>query len=151
MVPFRAVRRSVRASVTTALLVATALAPAACGDDPASPGIDAVAGSYAATEFTVTEAGATTDLLATGASLQLDLAVDRSVTGRLFVPDADEGGGDLDAQLTGTWTLDGSTVRFTQPEDTFVRDTPFTFADGELRADRTFGTARVRVTLRRTP
>jgi len=122
---------------------------AACGSDPIAPAASEVAGSYAATTFTVTEGGRTTDLLAQGASLQLVLAPDRTVTGRLFVPQGDESGADLDASMAGTWTVSGTTVRFGQPGDTFIRDVPFTVAAGELRGDATFGDARVRVTLER--
>lgn len=142
--------RRARRLRSLALLAALA-APLACGGDPVEPSLAAVAGAYTATAFTVTERGATTDLLAGGASLQLALAADRSVTGRLLIPDGDEGGGDLDAPMTGTWTLSGSVVRFEQSADTFVRDMPFTVSAAGLSGDATFGDARVRVTLQRTP
>jgi hypothetical protein len=59
----------------------------------------------------------------------------------------DEDGGDFDADLAGTWTLKGDTIRFAHPADTFVRDMPFAVHDTELRGDRTFSGVRVRVTL----
>ncbi len=142
--------RRARRLRSLALLAALA-APLACGSDPVEPALAEVAGAYTATAFTVVEGGTTTDLLAQGASLQLALAADRGVTGRLLIPEGNEGGGDLDASMAGTWTLEGSVVRFQQTADTFVRDMPFTVTDAGLSGDATFGDARVRVTLQRTP
>ena len=119
----------------------------ACGDDGFSPSIENVAGDYTATSFTTTSGGVTTDLLDDGASLTLTLASNGATTGHLFVPGAGEGGGDLDADLTGTWTLTGSTVAFAQIADTFVRDMPFTAAENRLQGEATFAGTLVRVTL----
>jgi hypothetical protein len=109
----------------------------------------AAGGEFGAFSFTTLANGETTDWLAIGAELTLDLRADGTVTGRLFVPEADEDGGDLDEGMNGTWTLDGNTVRFQQTADTFVRDLAFDWTDGVLTGERTFDDHRVRVVLLR--
>jgi hypothetical protein len=111
-----------------------------CGDDGFSPTLDSVAGAYQATVFTFDGGSGPTDLLAAGASVTITLAPDGTTSGRMFVPGVGAGGGDLDADLAGTWTLSGTTVTFAQGADTFMRDVPFTVELGRLRAQGTFGT-----------
>ncbi len=145
--------RTLRSPVPVTL--ATVLLLIACGDDPTEPRLtmDLVAGDYVAEDefgamtFTTTEDGQTVDWLAGGASLTIQLARDGSTEGRLFVPGADEDGSDFDADLAGTWTLVGDTVRFSHAADTFVRDMPFAVQDGRLEGDRVFGDTRIRVVL----
>ena len=139
-------------------ILSAALALGACGDSPSGPDSQDLrarqaAGSarfdrgYGATVFTITQDGQTTDFLALGATLQLDLHRDGTTTGRLLVPGGDEDGGDFDASMAGTWTIDGGTVSFQQDADTFVRDMPFTVHGNRLIGDATFGDVRVQVTL----
>ena len=99
-----------------------------CGGDSFSPTVELVAGAYQATTFTFDGGAGPTDLLATGAS----------VTITLFVPGVGAGGGDLDADLAGMWTLSGVTVTFDQAADTFMRDVPFIAEPNRLRARGTF-------------
>jgi hypothetical protein len=120
----------------------------ACSDSTA-PTLDDVAGSYTAEQFTTEEGGVVTDQLAGGASLNLVLASDGSTTGRLFVPGGDEGGGDFDADLVGTWSLDGATVTLDHEADTFLRDMPFTFSSGRLSGEATFSGVTIVVVLRK--
>ena len=96
------------------------------GDGATGPPAESIAGSYAATNFKVTDSGTTIDVLAQGGSLSITLTSQNATTGRLFVPGGGEGGVDLDADLVGTWTLSAGTVRFTQAADTFLRDIAFT-------------------------
>ena len=119
----------------------------ACDGDPFAPTVSNVTGSYTATTFTTTSGGVTTDHLADGASFTITLRADGTTTGRLFIPGGDEGGGDLDADMAGTWTLTGSTVEFTQTADTFVRDMPFTASRNRLGGIATFSGTTIRVTL----
>lgn len=63
------------------------------------------------------------------------------------MPGALDGGGDFDADLAGSLTLNGDTVTFDQAADTFLRDMPFEYRDGRLVGDATFGDDRIRVTL----
>jgi len=137
---------SVRSHAAT---LAFALAVAACGgSDSFSPTPDTVAGSYTATAFTVTSSGgSSTNLLALGATVSVTLLPDGTTMGRLFVPGGAESGGDLDADLAGTWSLAGSTVTFSQTADTFLRDVAFTAGPGRLTGEGTFSGETVRLVL----
>jgi hypothetical protein len=72
----------------------------------------------------------------------------------LFVPGGGEDGGDLDADLSGTFSFNDTTdqVTFDQSADTFVRDMTFTAVragDGvQLEGEETFGETTARVVLR---
>jgi len=57
---------------------------------------------------------------------------------------------DLDEDLTGTWTLDGRLVRFSQGADTFIRDAVFTAGPNTLSSQGTFGDTSLRLVLTRT-
>ncbi len=106
----------------------------ACGGDSFSPTEETVAGSYSAATFTATSGAVT-------------LAADGTTTGRLLVPGSGEVGEDLDENLTGTWTLDGSTVTFSQTADTFIRDAPFTAGRDRLTGEGTFDGQTIRLIL----
>jgi hypothetical protein len=110
--------------------------------------VASVAGSYNATAFTTTSAGTTTNQLARGSTLTLVLSAQGAVAGTLFIPD-DGVNGTVNAKMTGTWTLNGSTVTFTQSADTFVRNMTFTSGNGTLVGDQTFSGTRIQVTLTR--
>jgi hypothetical protein len=120
---------------------------AACGDDNFSPTVENVAGSYTASTFTYQTDAGTTDLLALGAVVSIELADDGTTTGEIFVEDGGEGGGDLDEDLTGTWTLAGSTVTFDQGADTFIRDLEFTADEDRLTGEDTFDDVTIRLVL----
>jgi hypothetical protein len=119
---------------------------AGCSD---SVSVETVAGSYLATTFTVSEGGAVEDLLSEGAILSITLAEGGATSGRLMVLGADEDGEDFDVNLTGTWSLDDSEVNFDIDADTFLDDMTFSFRDGRLTGERTFGSETVRVVLSR--
>jgi len=139
--------KRIRWFLGTSVLFA-ALVAAACGEaDPGAPTVRQVAGSYVAVVFTATSGGQTLDMLALGASLEITLSADGRTAGRLFVPGGDEDGSDFEADLEGTWTLEGDTVRFSHDADTFVRDMPFHVRGGRLEGDRTFGDDRIQVVL----
>jgi hypothetical protein len=115
-----------------------------------------VAGSYKAADtygafsFTTTEGGQTTDWLEKGAFVLLELNADGTTAGRLFVPEADEDGSDLDEDLAGTWTISAGRVLLSHSADTFLRDMSFAFRAGTMEGDESFGGVRVRLTLART-
>jgi hypothetical protein len=139
---------------TTTLLFLAALAAtaavAACGDDPVyPPTMRDIAGTYTATVFDITTATGTTDLLAGGASITLVLDLNGTTGGRLFVPGGNEDGSDLDADLTGTWSVTSWEVTLAQSADTFLRDVTFTWDDGTLSGSESFGGASFDVVLRR--
>jgi hypothetical protein len=103
--------------------------------------VEAVTGTYTATQLTTTEGGTSTNQLAAGASITLTLNANGTTSGRFIVP------GELDADLTGTWTLSGTTVSLSHSADTFLTDTDFQVQGNRLVGDETFGSTRVQVTL----
>ena len=139
-----------RSSTTRIIALALTLAVAACGDDNFRPTVENVAGSYTASTFTYETSDGTTDLLAAGAVVSIDLAEDGTTTGEIFVAAGGEGGGDLDQELTGTWTLAGSTVTFDQDADTFIRDLEFTADEDLLIGEDTFDDVTIRLVLSKT-
>lgn len=130
----------------TAAVSCVAAVCAACSD-PAT--VESPAGSYVATSFTVREGSTTEDMLSAGASIDVTLTAARTTSGRLFVPDGSEQGRDLDADLTGSWSLDSCQVTLAHAADTFLRDMPFTVDSHGLVGEATFGGARLRVVLER--
>ncbi len=137
-----------RSSTLRSASLALTIALAACGDD-FSPTVENVAGSYSASTFTYRTDAGTTDLLAAGAVVSIDLAEDGTTTGEIFVEDGGEGGGDLEADLAGTWTLSGSTVTFDQAADTFIRDLEFTAGEDVLDGEDTFDDVTIQLVLSR--
>jgi hypothetical protein len=109
--------------------------------------MESVAGAYTASTFTVLEGGTTTDVLAGGGSITLTLAAAGSTTGRVFVPGGGENGGDFDEDLSGTWTLQDSTVTLDHTADTFLRDMTFTVRGRQLSGQETFGGVTISVVL----
>jgi len=131
--------------------LALAVLVSSCSDGNSfSPTVTNVAGSYTALSFTVSSTAGTVDLLGLGATVEVTLAPNGTTTGRLFVPGAGDNGGDLDADLTGTWTLAGNTVTFSQTGDTFIRDVPFTASQNRLTGEGTFEGQTVRLVLTKT-
>jgi hypothetical protein len=120
---------------------------AGCGEDPFTPSVASVAGTYVATTFTVTAGGQTTDMLAPGSTVTIELSESGTTSGRLFVPGGAEGGADFEADLTGTWSLSGGTVTFTHSADTFIRDVVFTAEPHRLRTVGTFSGVTITLVL----
>lgn len=75
------------------------------------------------------------DVLAAGGSLTIDVSAGHSTSGSLSVPGSITGGAAFNASMTGTATVSGSTVKFNQSADTFVRDLTFTVAPNTLTAN----------------
>ena len=142
--------RALSARRSTGFALAAVLVLAACDDDATGPSMEEVAGTYVATSLTATLPGSSpVDVLALDAELTLELDADGTAAGHLFAPGMGDGGGDLDADLAGTWTLNGNTVTLSSSADTFVRDMPLTVSGETLVGDRTFDGVRIRVTLTR--
>lgn len=97
--------------------------------------------------FTVTENGATTDMLERGAFIGLILrALPGGVgttDGRLLIP------GEIDVRLPGTWTLDDGVVRLSHEADTFLRDMELQVIDDRLEGEWVSDGVSVRVVLER--
>ena len=142
--------RTVRAWLAAWSLAAVALAGCGGDDDPFSPTVANVAGTYNATLFTATNSTGTLNLLSLGATVHVVLNPDGTTTGHLFVPDIGQEDGELDADLTGTWTLTGSTVTFSQTADTFIRDVEFTASQNSLESEGTFDGTTLHLALAKT-
>lgn len=122
---------------------------AGCGSDSVTdPAVTALAGTYVVTEFTTTENEVITNQLDLGANATLVLMADGATSGHVFVP-ADGEDGPLDADLSGTWRLDGSTVTLSHGADTFLRDMPLTVVGNTLVGDQTILDTRVQITFTR--
>ena len=112
---------------------------------------DPLVGTYLATTFLVTPSGqGVLNVLALGGTLGLNVANNYVTTGTLIVPASVNGGSTFTASLAGTATRTGSSVRFTQSADTFVRDLTFTLAENRLEAvDQVVGGTRYNIILTR--
>jgi hypothetical protein len=129
---------------------------AACGRSyPTPPGGSGgsgppLAGTYTATKWTTTDASGPTNQLLAGSTMTITLNAIGTTSGHLHVVSSG-GNPPFDADMTGTWTLLGGTVRFAQTADTFVRDMGFgVVANGDksaLEGDQTFSETRVQLTL----
>ncbi|HUF28464.1 MAG TPA: hypothetical protein VMM18_15915 [Gemmatimonadaceae bacterium] len=130
------------------LTLVAAAVTVACGDgDVFAPTPTAVAGFYEATSFTMTSGDVTIDLIAAGASLTLEMLPQGTVSGRLLIPSSAQHPDAVDADMAGTWRLEGSIVRFDQAADTFVRDMAFQATRGRLAGAQVFGSVQVEVIL----
>jgi hypothetical protein len=129
-------------------ILALAVSGIACSDDDSfSPTVENVAGSYTATTFTLSTVVGEINLLAGGATVTLNLNTDGTTTGRLFVPDGNDDGSDLDADLAGTWSLTDTTVTFEQSADTFIPDVNFIASANRLTGEGTFSGGTLRLVL----
>ena len=138
--------------VLASVLLVSVMLIGACGDPGgvAETAAVLVSGEYRAEGtlgafrlMTVGPDGEETDWLARGASVELRLTADGGTRGRLYVPGADEDGGNLDSDLAGTFSVRDGVVTFDHEADTFIRDMPFAWTDGRLRGDEVFGETRV--------
>jgi hypothetical protein len=85
----------------------------------------------------------------------MNLAANGATSGHLHMA-ASAGNPVFDADMTGTWTMNGNVVDFTQTADTFVRDMVFTLQlvatnTWDLVGDQAFSGTRIQLTLRHTP
>jgi hypothetical protein len=122
------------------------VALAACGDDDDggfNPTVDDVAGSYSATEFTLNDI----DLLALEATVTATLDADGTTSGQLLVPGGGVGGGDLDEDLEGTWSLSGTTVTFSPSNSTVLTDVDFAVEPNTLTGEGIYMGAVLRLVL----
>ncbi len=123
-----------------------------CGDDgPTDPTVNSVAGSYVATTFSVHQGtGPAVNLLSRGASIDVTLTAAGNVSGQMIIPDTPEFGPGFTTDISGTFTVTGSILRFTQIADTFIRDFLWTIDGDTLTASGDAGSGTTaEVTLRR--
>jgi hypothetical protein len=162
---------SITRSVTLPVALVVALTTGCEQDptelEPGAPSMADVAGQYtaegdfAAVSFFTDDGDLIVDWLAEGARLDITLLENGTTTGELYIPVPDDlpaedyfepedvAQGFYLADLQGTWTLQGQTVRFDHPADTFIRDMDFLYNDGTLTGDRTWS-FRIQVVLSRS-
>lgn len=109
--------------------------------DPFAPTVDKMAGTYIAHQMVTVDTAGFVNWLDAGGSLTLTLSADGSLSGRLFLPGGAAGGGDLEADMAGSWLLIGHTIQFGQVADTFVRDMDFIADQDRISGDQYFGTS----------
>src|SRR5215207_4574461 len=98
-----------------------------CGDDDSfNPTVDTTAGTYELTTLKETQNGITLDHLALGVTAELILVADGNATGHLFAPHGAPDGSDLDTDLTGTWSLSGTTVTLSLDQEILFEDITLT-------------------------
>ncbi len=129
-----------------------ALAPAACNSESGPE--NGIAGTWEATELTLTIDGQDADLLGEGGELVLVLTDAGTTTGTFTVPGAyTESGEDETQSLVGTYAYDEDTdrVTFGHDADTFIRDVLWTVDGDEMRGVFTGGDASISATLEWRP
>jgi hypothetical protein len=125
-----------------------------CGGDSTAPP-SVLVGSYNAIEFTTTGSSGQTNQLLAGSTLNISLAANQTTSGHLHIV-ASGSTPAFDADLAGTWAQSGSSVTFSQPTDTFVRNMTFAVVAAsnslwELDGNGTFSGTAVHVALRQQP
>ena len=127
-----------------ALVAAIAL----LGCDSTEPSV--IAGTWTATEFTITESGEQPqDVLAAGGSLTIVVSSNNTTSGSMTIPASLTGGSAVTESMEGTATVNGASVEFSQSADTFVRDLTWTFAGSSLTANQTVSGVTLDITLTR--
>jgi hypothetical protein len=134
------------------LLVPMLVFLGACGDDT-GPTNETVAGTYHATTAVITPTGSQPfDALALGTSVDLVLTPQGTTSGTLVIPAVltEDGVDDDVIDLTGTYTITGSTLTFEGQGDSFIPRVVWTIGDGILTAIDTQPDERTEVTLTRS-
>ncbi len=128
--------------------LAVAVVAAVACSDAFTPTTENVAGDYSLEKLLIiTDTGGTSDWRAAGSTFTISLATNGTTTGHLFIPGGDEGGGDFNRDMAGTWALSGDTVSFDQAADSFVRDYVWSARANRIVTDRTIPGVRVIVVL----
>jgi hypothetical protein len=136
----------------SAVLVILPLLVSGCGDDAPLDSSPVLAGTYTATQFSVTPTGqAAINVLASGGSLVITIAESGATSGSLTIPSSLTGTGQPETvSMSGTAVRSGSTVTFQQTGDSFVRDLEWTLdAVGLRMVNQVAGSAAFTITLTR--
>lgn len=128
-----------------AAAAAVTLGIGGCGADL---GPEDVAGTYQATQWTLSGA-VDADALAEGGAITITLALDGTTRGTLIVPEALSDRGEYGVDLAGTYAVISGRVQFMQQAETFVRNLVWDVEDGRLTADGFFAGTEISVELSR--
>jgi hypothetical protein len=131
------------------MLFAFPIMLSACGSDGTTQ-TNPLAGTYRATLFRVMPTGQPAiDVISNGGSLTILIAADNSTSGALMLP-ANVTGSVVSSSMAGSAVITGTTVRFEQTADTFVRNLIWTVSVNSLQVnDQTAGAASFTITLTR--
>ena len=123
-----------RQTINRLVAAAVIAAVAGCGDSNVEP--EDVVGQYVATTFTIVINGVSTDMLARGASIDVELKSDGTTAGRVVIPVvAGIQTTAVDDDLAGTYAITTTTVRFDQTDPgSYLDNLIFTVDPPELRA-----------------
>ena len=132
------------------LVAATGLSIACADSDPLSPE-QRLAGRYDAITWTIVGLDETTDMLAAGSHLWIELRPDGTTDGEFYTPEgAAPEPAERRVRLAGYWTLGpGDIVTFQMEGDTFVRFVEWEYGAGRLENEFTIGQYTTRTVLRR--
>ncbi len=137
-------------SLSMVIAMAAGTTLAGCdADEILGPDREEVAGTYTATQFSITTGSGSEDLLDLGGSVTLTLDADGTSTGTFASPAI---GGDpaFVADLEGTWDITiGGFIQLEHDDDTVLRDVLFEYDNGELVASEVFTSGVVDIVLRR--
>ena len=135
----------------TCWLLAGMLLLSCGGDDGFNPTPETVAGTYQLTTLKETQNGITLDHLALGVTAELILAAEGTATGHLFAPHGQQDGSNLDTDVTGGWSLSGTTVTLSLDQDILFDDLTLTAEPNQLRGNQTLpGNIAVEIVFTRT-
>lgn len=135
-----------RIGLLGAAIVIAALPVVACAQTSTDPGEGRYPGTYRASAgtdhsvLTITADGKTRDLLADGGVVHLKLREDGYIEGEFLMP-ATTGDTAVYQNLSGTWKIEGDSVRLQQQAFTYFEDLPL-HLDGKLlsgQVDERFG------------
>ncbi len=113
----------------------------ACAEDkPTAPPTNdklakEVLGKYSTTEFKLTlENKAPIDILSVGGYIEIELYDDKTTTGIFYLPDTLNltGGGEVVADLSGTYSIKNNKIKFQHTADTFLRNIEFSLIGKKL-------------------
>jgi hypothetical protein len=143
--PFeRGILRSILVAGLPVLLIA-------CGSSTVAP-TNSVVGSYVPTIWVTTGGTGQTSELQVGSTLTLTLHANGLTSGNLHLA-ATASRPVFDADMSGSWTQNGSTISISQSIDTFVQHTSFEMSPDpisgwDLAGTTNFGGAQVQIILK---
>ena len=133
--------------LTAALALATLAPLTACDDDDLER--EDVAGTYTATEFSITTGSEVIDVLDLGGEITLVLNADGTTEGTFDAPAIeDEPAATYD--LEGTWDIEADLIVLDHDADTFLRHVVFEYQAGQLIASELFTEGVFDLTLTRS-
>ena len=133
------------------LFAGLAVLSLACGSSTTAPSGNSAAGSYSPMLWITTGGSGQTSELQAGSTLILNLNADGTTSGHLHIA-ASGSRSAVDADMAGTWTQTGTTIRISQNADTFIRNTSFEMSPDpvsgwDLAGDTNFASTHIQIIL----